>query len=446
MSLAIAYLIAYILVLVGITVVSSRRETDTEYINSAKNLSAAESTWTTFASLLTGYNFVIGVTFAYLYGFWYLMAFVGAGLAFVVFYYIYKNKLSTLQKEHDLLSIGDYFGIEYGTLSRFFVNIILLSGLLLFLILQLFVNTGLFASLLNIEKIPALLITVGAVCAYLWFGGFKASIKTDIFQGILMLPIILAIFVFPVHFSADKIASAFDPSQFWFAVGLALLQFFSLLGQAESFQRVFAVRDAKALKKGLMWAFGLLVLVAGSIAYLGINFKFAGVVTDPSNLFTEGVLGALPAWLGSLLTISLIAAFMGTIDSSAFAFGVLASRMKSIKHSSINLTRVFMLLGIIVSAVASLYLFSFLSSVFALISLVSVIGAALLASVIFKPDAFEINTFLVAGTVVFILGLVFKFVTDNPITSMIPTAAAFAALILTMLFRKLVLRSKIASN
>jgi hypothetical protein len=209
---------------------------------------------------------------------------------------------------------------------------------------------------------------------------------------------------------------------------------------------VFAVRDAKALKKGLMWAFGLLVLVAGSIAYLGINFKFAGIVTDPSNLFTEGVLGALPVWLRSLLTISLIAAFMGTIDSSAFAFGVLASCMKSIKHSSINLTRVFMLLGIIVSSVASLYLFSFLSSVFALISLVSVIGAALLASVIFKPDAFEINTFLVAGTVVFILGLVFKFVTDNPITSMIPTAAAFAALILTMLFRKLVLRSKIASN
>lgn len=440
MLLAIAYLAAYVLVLVGITFVSSWRETDAEYLNSAKNLSAAESTWTTFASLLTGYNFVIGVTFAYLYGFWYLMAFIGAGLAFVVFYYIYKHKLSTLQKEYDLLSIGDYFGIEYGVPSRFFVNIILLGGLLLFLILQLFVNTGLFASLLGIQKTLALLITVGAVSAYLWFGGFKASIKTDIFQGILMLPIILTIFVFPVHFSADKIASAFDPSQFWFAVGLVLLQFFSLLGQAESFQRVFAVRDAQALKRGLMWAFGLLILVAGSIAYLGINFKFAGVVADPSNLFTEGVLGALPAWLGSLLTISLIAAFMGTIDSSAFAFGVLAARMRSIQQSSVNRIRVFMLLGIVISAIASLYLFSFLSSVFALISLVSVIGAALLASMVFKPDTFEINTFLVAGTIIFVLGLVFKFVTDNPITSMIPTVTAFVALIMAMLFKRLILR------
>jgi len=446
MPLILVYLLAYILVLVGITVVSSRRETETEYINSAKNLSATESTWTTFASLLTGYNFVIGVTFAYLYGFWYLMAFVGAGLAFVAFYYIYKNKLVSLQRDHDLLSIGDYFGIEYGALSRIFVNSILLIGLFLFLVLQLFVNTGLFTSLLHIEKIPALLITVGVVCVYLWFGGFKASVRTDIFQGILMLPIVLTVFVVPVHFSTDKIASAFDLSQFWFAVGLALLQFFSLLGQAESFQRVFAVQNIKALKKGLLWSFGLLAFVAGSIAYLGINFKFSGVVTDPSTLFTEGVLGALPTWLASLLTISLVAAFMGTIDSSAFAFGVLMSRIRNIKIISVSSTRIYMLLGIVVSAIGSLYLFSFLSSVFALISLISVVGAALLVSVIFKPSRLEIHVFLVTGTIVFILGLVFRFITDNPLTSLIPTATALTVLIVMMLFRRLAVHNKIVAG
>jgi len=308
--------------------------------------------------------------------------------------------------------------------------------LLLFLTLQLFVNTSLFAFLLGIEKIPALLVTVGIVSVYLWLGGFKTSIKTDIFQGLLMLPIILTVFVFPVNFSADKIALGFDFSQFWFAIGLALLQFFSLLGQAESFQRVFAVRNARALKRGLIIAFVLLIMVAGSIAYLGINFKFAGIVSDPANIFTEGILDSLPTWLGSLLTVSLIAAFMGTIDSSTFAFGALAARMKSIEQSSVNSIRIFMLLGIIVSALASLYLFSFLTSVFALISLVSVIGASLLVSVLFKLDIFEINTFLLTGTLVFILGLIFKFVTDNPLTSMIPTAVAFVVLILMMVLRR----------
>ena len=72
-NIAILYLILYLGALAVITWISSRRETADEYINSGKNLSATESTWTTFASLLTGYNFVLGVTFSYLYGFWYLL-------------------------------------------------------------------------------------------------------------------------------------------------------------------------------------------------------------------------------------------------------------------------------------------------------------------------------------------------------------------------------------
>ncbi|MFA6254050.1 MAG: hypothetical protein WC640_02195 [Candidatus Paceibacterota bacterium] len=438
MNITVFYLILYLGILAIITWRSSRRETVDEYINSAKNLTATESTWTTFASLLTGYNFVLGVTFAYLYGFWYLMAFVGAGMALVVLYFFYKKRLSSLQKEYNLLSIGDYFGLQYGSLSKIFVNLILCGGLSLFLILQMFVNTGLFSTLLHIEKIPALLLTTGVVCVYLWFGGFKASIKTDIFQGLLILPIVLTIFIFPVNFTIAKIPTALDPSQFWFAIGLALLQFLSLLGQAESFQRIFASKDAQSLKKGLIFAFILLALVAGAIAYLGINFKFAGIIADPSNLFSEGVLAALPGWLGSLLIISLIAAFMGTIDSSAFALGVLVAKMKKTKKENvIRKTRLFTILGIIISAGASLYLFSFLSSVFALISLISVIGAALLISFLFKPSAFEINTFLIVGTIVYVLGLILKFVTDNPLTSLIPSGIALLTFLLVRIYRGL---------
>lgn len=445
--MTILYLILYFAALAAITWTASRRETAGEYLNSGKNLSSSESTWTTFASLLTGYNFVLGVTFAYLYGFWYLFAFIGAGLAFVVLYFFYKKQLVPLQKAHNLLSIGDYFGVRYGSWSKIFVNLILCGGLLLFLILQIFVNTGLFSSLLHMEKIPALLLTAGVVCAYLWFGGFKVSVKTDIFQGILMLPIILTIFIFPVHITTEKIATAFDPSQFWFAVGLMLLQFLSLLGQAESFQRVFASKDAASLKRGLKTAFILLVLVAGSIAYLGVNFKFSGMAVDPSSLFTTGVLAALPEWLGSMLIVSLIAAFMGTIDSSAFALGAMAAKIRrTAEETSVRSIRFFTLSGIIVSAAASLYLFSFLSSVFALISLISVIGAALLVSFFLKPNTVEMNTFLVVGTVVFIAGLIWKFVTDDPLTSLIPSGAALLALLILKTYRQFVAHNLISNS
>ncbi len=429
MKLTIIYLLIYLLVLIIITYFSSYRNKRDDYINSSKELSAFDSVFTTFASLLTGYNFVIGVTFSFLYGFWYLMVFVGISLAFVVLYYFFKKKLF-LYKNNNFQSIGDYFGFVYGKFSQQLINITLLLTLLLFLILQLSINVEIFSPLLGFSKITTLFLTVGIVCFYLWFGGFKASVKTDIFQGFLMLPIILTIFVFDFNITYDNINIAFDIKYFWFAVGLALLQFFSLLGQAESFQRIFASKDIKSLKKGLKVAFLLLILVAGAIAYLGINFKLSGTVVDPSSLFVSGILPALPKWLKSLLSISLVAAFMGTIDSSAFSFGVLLASFKNKKNISISLTRFFMVLGIIISALCSLYFVSFLNSVFALISIVSVVGASLLVSFLFKLKPKEINLFLIVGVLVFVFGLLFKFVTDNPLTALIPSFSAFCFLFL----------------
>jgi len=438
MNIAILYLIIYLIVLAIITWRSSRGRNSSDYLNSSKKLTGWESSWTTFASVLTGYNFVIGTTFAYLYGFWYLLAFLGAGGAFIVLYFMFKKRFSGLQKDFNLFSIGDYFGLQYGNFSKKLINVVLCASLILFLILQIFVNTQLFSILLGINKTLALLLTTGIVCAYLWLGGFKASIKTDIFQGLLMLPIILIVFFFPPHFSVDKLPMALDLSQLGFGIGLMLAQFLTLLAQAESFQRIFAARDSIALKKGLISAFVLIVLIAGAIAYLGINFKFAGVQMDPSSLFTVGVIGALPQWLGSLLLVSLIAAFMGTMDSSAFALGVLlAGASNKPEKIAVRKTRYFMVGGIIVSALASFYLFSFLSSVFALISLISIIGTGLLISFIIKKlRPFEINTFLIVGIISFIVGLIYKFVTDNPLTTLIPSGIGLIAFLIARIYKR----------
>jgi Na+/proline symporter len=439
MNLTFLYLFIYLCIIAVITWKSSHSESERDYMNISKQLTGWQSTWTTFASLLSGYNFVLGVTFAYLYGFWYLMAFFGAALAFLMLYFLYKKKLATLQEGHDLFSVGDYFGIQYAASTRVIVNVILCACLFLFLTLQIYVNTGLFSSLLKIGRLTALILTTGIVCVYLAIGGFKTSVKTDIFQGVLILPIILTVLVFPCHYTLGRIPAAFDTSQLGFAIGLALLQFLSLLAQAESFQRVFASKDSLALKRGLAWSFLLVALVAGSIAYLGINFKFAGINIDPSNLFIDGVLKALPRWLGSFLIISLIAAFMGTIDSSAFAFAVLLTRTRNtVSQKAVRETRYFILLGLIMAAFASLYLFSFLSSVFALISLISVIGTAVLISFFFnKTEPKEMNTFLSVGALIYILGLILNFVTENPLTSLIPSVGGLVAFLLLKSFRKM---------
>jgi Na+/proline symporter len=437
MGIRFVYLFIYLTLIGYITWQSSRSESASEYMNRTKSLSAWETTWTTFASLLTGYNFVLGVSFAYLYGFWYLTSFIGAAASFVVLYFFFKKRLTEIKSEHDLFSIGDYFGVRYGVSAKVIVNVILCAALFLFLTLQIFINTQLFSILLGVKKLTALLLTTGIVSAYLWIGGFKTSIKTDIFQGFLMLPITFIVFLFPFHFTWEKIPTAFDSNQLGFAMGLALLQFLSLLAQAESFQRVFASQDALSLKKGLTFSFALLLLVAGAMAYLGINFKFSGITLDPENLFIDGVLKTLPQWLGSFIVVSLIAAFMGTIDSSAFAFGVLLTRNRHTpSHSTVKQTRCFTLAALVASAFASFYLISFLSSVFALISLISIIGAALLLVLMYHLDVIELNTFLISSTMSYLCGLALKIVTDNPLTSLIPTAAGIIALLILKIYKR----------
>lgn len=239
----------YIMVLVYIVYRSSHRETALEFLDSGKSLTSTQTTWTSFASLLTGYNFVLGVTFSYLYGFWFLFAFLGLLCAFVVLYFLYKKVLTSYQKDNHFFSIGDYFGARFGLPLKLIVNTILCVSLLLFLTLQLSVNTGLFTSLLDIKPFTALLMTAGVVSIYLWFGGFKASVSTDIFQGLLMVPIVLTVFYVPNSITVENVSKGFESSSFMLAIGLALLQFLSLLGQAESFQRVFATKDARSLKK-----------------------------------------------------------------------------------------------------------------------------------------------------------------------------------------------------
>jgi len=442
MNITFIFLFLYLVAIGYITWQSSRSESASEYMNRTKRLSAWETTWTTFASLLTGYNFILGVTFAYLYGFWYLMSFIGAAGSFVVLYFFFKGRLTEIQSEHDLFSIGDYFGIRYGLSTKVVVNVILSCALFLFLTLQIFVNTQLFSVLLGVNKFTALLLTTGIVSAYLWMGGFRTSVRTDIFQGILMLPIIFIVLVFPFHFTWEKIPIAFDSSQLGFAIGLAVLQFLSLLAQAESFQRVFASKDSLSLKRGLTFSFILLFLVAGAMAYLGINFRFSEITLDPTSLFIDGVLKALPQWLRSFLVVSLIAAFMGTIDSSAFALGVLLTHNRhTLSISTVKQTRYFTLAGIVGAAFASFYLISFLSSVFALISLISIIGAALLLVLMYHLDVIELNTFLIASTIGYIGGLILKIVTDNPLTSLIPTAVGVIALLILKICRRIAFRS-----
>lgn len=427
----ISLLIIYLVVLAGITVYAHVRQTEQGFLGMEQNVTAHETTWTTFASIISGYNLAFGVTFSYLYGVWYLLIFVGAAASFAAYYYIYKHFLYKYQATHPFTSLADYFGHKYGTSTRHILNVVLVLALLIFLTLQIYVNTSLLTVLLGVGALTATLLTAGVVATYLWCGGFTASVRTDIFQGLLMIPIVLVILFFPRHITTSNIGEVASLEVLPMGIALMVLQFFVLLGQTECFQRIYTVKDALSLRRGLTRAFGLICLLALAMAYIGINFKLAGGEVDVANLFVTGVLPALPAWLASLLAISLTAAFMGNIDSTAFALGSsLARAASSSRFSMKTVTRVSMVIAILIASYASLYLSGFIAPVFSLVAVLAVVGGALVLSTSVRVTKRDINVFLVAGVAFFLAGTAFGVVTGDPLTALYPIGVGILALVL----------------
>ena len=204
-----------------------------------------------------------------------------------------------------------------------------------------------------------------------------------------------------------------------------------------------SVKNSSSLKRGLILASVLLIAIAGSIAYVGVNYKIGGTSIDPSNLFTQGLLPSLPPWLQSLLTVSLIAAFMGTIDSSAFALGALLSRYKELPPKKmVQVTRLSMVIGILISSLASIYLMSFLTTVFSLISLVSIIGGSVLLLFIKQTSSTDISIYYSLSISTFIVGTIFNFTNENPITSCVPAIIGFIGLLLFKIIKYLYRQTK----
>jgi Na+/proline symporter len=156
---------------------------------------------------------------------------------------------------------------------------------------------------------------------------------------------------------------------------------------------------------------------------------------DVQNLFTTAVLPAIPGWLKAFLGVSFVAAFMGTIDSAAFAFGSVFSKA-FFKNDSKKYIQIATFVGILFASFLSVTSMGILSVVFAFIALVAVVGAAFVFSGVFNWTSKEVNMFLTISVIVFILGQIFKFVTDDPITSIYPIASGLVCVLVYKIISK----------
>ena len=133
---------------------------------------------------------------------------------------------------------------------------------------------------LSYEK--SILLTAGIATAYLFIGGFKTVLATDVVQGaarLLLMPLIVFVAAKGVttHLSPPPVAAL--PMMIW--VSLIVTGFFSAASSADVWQRIYAAKTIdRAAQYGLVGGAALLIVFGVALVSLGLVARGTPSVTE----------------------------------------------------------------------------------------------------------------------------------------------------------------------
>ncbi|MCD4705035.1 NUDIX domain-containing protein [bacterium] len=315
-SLDFILVIVYFVVLILIGYLSSRKQNDEDFLIAERKLGAI-STMATINASKTGSILMIFVALVYVWGFAAIWYFIGTVVGMLIFIpFALKLKENSNQRFYTL---ADYFKYNYGRKTALLASLIAIFLTFGFLVMNLIAGTKIFVFFTSWPFWLCSLIMISIVLIYVLIGGFKAVVRTDFIQYIIII-ILLALLTF-VLFNGSLI-----PASEWnfFKMDISLIIGFFVVGilypfaSPDLWQRVYASKDKKTFKKGTLLA---AVIYAGFAFLLGlvaltIKVKFPEI--DPDLALIHGFNYLLPKGILGLSVVLLFAAIMSTLDTDIF--------------------------------------------------------------------------------------------------------------------------------
>lgn len=339
----------YLLVLLGIGVVASRRMNDLrDYYAADKQLgfwavafsarATGESAWLLLG--LTGMGAMLGVR-----GLWVVL---GEVLGVAGAWWLLSRRFHRLTTRYDAITIPDYLEARFRQGPDSSQSLRVIAALSLTVFVTIYVSAQIdatgtaFESFLGLDYFVGALLGFAVVMAYSVSGGFLAVVWSDIFQGVLMflglvsLPLV-GLLALGGWGEMTTALTAIDPSLLTLSgpggwtgltvlgtLGLALIGL-GFLGSPQIFVRFIALRDEAEISRGAWVALIWTLLADGGAVLTGMVGR--ALLTQPSKdaeliLGSGGqdvlpllVEGLMPGVLIGLYIAIVLAAIMSTVDS-----------------------------------------------------------------------------------------------------------------------------------
>ncbi|NRB56942.1 MAG: sodium:solute symporter family protein [Salinicola sp.] len=324
------------------------RESLDEYYLGGRGLGVMVLFFTFFATQYSG-NTVVGYPpTAYRLGYQYLVS-VPFFIMIIMVYLLFAPRLYALGRRFNLLTPVDWIDLRFRSKKvTILAAILMLYGLGNYLLEQ-FVAIGQGVSGLTGGTIPyqvGVVFFIVIMVAYSWLGGMRSVAYTDTIQGIALLFGVFTLLIGSLIYlgglpTAAETMIAEAPEKLGAPTGGGLTTWFCLLvlvgiGAAiypHAFQRIFAARSERTLKRSFIRMAYMPFLTAGVVFMVGIIgiAAFPDLTTAESEQLVGMMANALANqnaffyWAMVLLFGGVIAAIVSTADSVLLTFSSIVS-------------------------------------------------------------------------------------------------------------------------
>jgi SSS family solute:Na+ symporter len=389
-GLSALFFFVYVFIAIIIGIYASKKETEEDFMIANRRVHGVLMISTITAGMFDGAVLSIYIAYVYQYGFSAIWFFLGMSFGFLLFRY-FSKRIKEKADELNVYSMPEFFFKVLGKKSGIMFSIFLIIQFFGYLIVNFILSGKVFAAIFPISYSISVIVGGVIILSYLLLAGFKAVVRTDFFQLIIMIIMTLTVSIFLLgRAKLHGITYGYGTMGLADIVGFFVLSGFGILVAPDLWQRVFAAKDIKTLKSGFMFGAILLPILALIITVVGLSTKYRYPNINPEDALITGFAMLLPFVLREFGTVLLYAVALSSSDTVTFVVSSIFTRdlknysTKYSRESMVKMTRFFMVSFVIIAIIIAIFYQKILTLAFSLASLNLALFPAVFGSLFWK--------------------------------------------------------------
>ncbi len=368
-------IVAYQVALIAIGLWARRRTRDhTDYFIGGRNLGGFVASLSYAAGSSSAWS-ILGVSgIAYAQGVSAVWLLPGTLTGHVIAWFLIARRLRDASRAHGWVTLTDVVCRDLtGGARRFataFAGIAVVISFVFYVAAQFQGAGNTFGETFGLPVSTSVAIGAAVILVYTLIGGFWAVSVTDALQAVVMLvgAVMLCVAAVSACGGFGPLFAALPPEHLaplganvgWLAVGFFIGMVsigFGPLGQPHLLNRMMALRDEAALRRGRVVALAWFVIVLSSMFLTGLaGHALATEVVDGERLFFHLTSALLPAMVAGITIAAVLSAVMSTADSQLLVAASVISHDLGLGRERVSVSRWIITAMVVVAVVISVWL------------------------------------------------------------------------------------------